>query len=214
MAQMATVLSTLRHKTMRLIDFGRIEKLARDAKHEYQELEQKIETIEEEDGTEVVDSTSVSASQQRLKSILAEIEAETEHVSLGTHELTRSTTWNPSRSAFSMEREDGTVEIRAEEEIPSGKDVTVLRDGSEIDNPFDDGAVDGDTMTVEDVTDDIDVTVEWESVEKREETLELPNGYSKNISNDSLIGLPYPPSREQTERTYSKTNSASGGGAE
>ena len=199
---------------MRLIDFGRIEKLARDAKHEYQELEQKVETIKEEDGTEVVDSTSVSASQKRLQSILAELEAETEHVSLGTHELTKSVTWKPSRSAFTMEREDGTMTITAEEEIPSGKDVTVLRDGSEIDNPFDDGAVDGDTMTVEDVTDDIDVRVEWEATEVREETVELGHDYSKNISNDSLNGLPNPPSREHTERTYSKTNSASRDGAE
>lgn len=202
---MATVLSTLRHKTMRLIDFGRIEKLARDAKHEYQNLEQKVETIEE-DGTSVEQSTSVSNSQSRLQDLLAEIESETEHVSLGTHELTRSVEWVPSRSAFSTERENEVVTITANEDIPAGKDVTVLKDGTEVDNPFDDGASPGDFMEIENATDDVVVEIEWASTETRGNTVKLPHGYRKNVSNGSLKELPEAPSEKDKRRTYSVTD--------
>ena len=188
---------------MQLIDFGRIEKLARDAKHEYQNLEQKVETIEEE-GTPVNESTSVGNSQGRLQEILGEIEAETEHVSLGTHELTRSTEWKPSREAFTLDRENDVVTITAQEAVPSGKDVTVLKDGAEIQNTFDDGASSGDFMEIENVTDDVVVEIEWESSQVRGETVKLPNDYRKNISNDSLRELPEVPSKKDKERTYSQ----------
>lgn len=191
---------------MRLINFGRIEKLARDAKHEYQDLEQKVETIEEE-GASVEESTAVANSQSRLQTLLAELESETEHVSLGTHELTRGVEWIPSRQAFTTERGGGVVTITAQENIPSGKTVTVFKNGAEIENPFDSGASAGDTMEIENVDDDDVVEIEWSSVETRSETVKLPNGYAKNVSNSSLKDLPVNPSKQDTQRRFRQTDS-------
>jgi CO dehydrogenase/acetyl-CoA synthase delta subunit len=195
---------------MKLYNFGKIEKLARDAKHLYQDLEQAVETIEANNDVPN-ESIAVEEVQKELQDKLEQIHAETEHISLQSHIITRSEKWVPSPDAFEITRETtdgsdtGTVTITATESVPLSKNPTVYVGGSKANAQFTNDVVANDTLTL-DVADDTQVSIEWESVQKVDDHVELPLDYNKTVSNESLNDFVEAPSEDDNYTTHTKVD--------
>ena len=184
---------------MRINELSQIDAQYRELRQEFNTLQERVKSVQE-DGGDPSESQAVENTQRDIQQLLASIVSQAEESALISGKLVQSREWVPSESAFTIERGGQDVTITADEDVT---DASVLVDGSEADSQFGEESSVGDTVVINDVSEDSDVEVTYPSTNMIDEYAELPLNYSKNTSNDSLKQLDDAPSTELLRRTHS-----------
>ena len=184
---------------MRINELSQIDAQYRELRREFNTLQERVKSVQE-DGGDPSESQAVENTQREIQELLANIVSQAEESALNSGKLVHSREWVPSRSAFTIERDGQDVTITANEDVT---DASVLVDGSEADLQFGEESSVGDTVVINDVSEDSDVEVTYPSTNVIDEYVELPLNYTKNTSNASLKELDDAPSTELLRRTHS-----------